>query len=352
MDTRLRLKTPQDLLAIVPHLLGFRPARSLVLIAIAGPGRLVRFAARWDLAGPDDEISPQSYAEQAVRAVQREDVDEVMAVLYDPPDVTGVGRPGAALALAVHQALEHTGTGLALPLLEILGVAHGRWWSYQCIDPDCCPAEGHPVLEAAEAGGPSQVVAAAALAGLGVLPDRETLVRSVQPRGTQQERLVMSRAIVAALPEQRNVAQTLRLLDKAVKRNQTPRRALTTAQAARLIAGLAHIPARDAVIVRGGGYLDWRPERMAPMLSLLTELTAVAPPPTGAPIACILGLLAYQHGDGALAAIAAERALADQADYSCAQLLEQIVVAQLDPAEVREFCRASEQIMQNPVTPR
>ena len=346
METRLRLTNSQDLLAIVPHLLGFRPERSLVLAAVSGPVRQIAFCARVDLPAADDPISPLEFALEAARTVQREGVVEVMAVLYDPDvgphDDQPLTRPGIEWALAVVDVLENFCDGLTLPVLEVLGVREGRWWSYLCDDPFCCPPEGHPILGAADPGGPSRVVAAAAMAGLGVLPDRTTLVRSVQPRGSERERDAMSRAITRALPDQGNAAQTLRLLDQAVKRSQDPRRrSLTTAHAARLIVGLAHLPTRDRVIVRGAGYLDGSPERLPALLSTLTELTALAPPPAGAPVACVLAMLAYAYGDGALAAVATERALADNPGYSCAQLLQQIVAARLDPTQVRTFVRAS-----------
>lgn len=348
MENRLRLKTPQDLLAIVPHLLGFQPERSLVLIAISGPSRQIAFCARVDLPDPQDRISSLQFAFEAAGTVQREGVDEVMIVLYDPDEPDMYERPGQDLADAAQHVLEELSDGPSLPVLEMLGVAEDRWWSYLCDDPLCCPLLGRPILDGSEPGGPSQVVAAAAVAGLGVLPDRETLVRSVQPRGSSDKQAKMARAIARAVPEQRNAAQTLRLLDQAIKQSQDPeRRELTAAQAAELIAGLAHLPARDKVIVRGAAYLDDSPERLPPMLSVLTELTALAPPPAGAPIACILAMLAYSYGDGALATVATERALADDASYSCAQLLRQILAARLDPAEVRAFALASGQVVGN-----
>src|SRR5262245_45703338 len=52
----------------------------------------------------------------------------------------------------------------------------GRYWSYVCDDPDCCPSEGIPFDVSASA-----VAAAATVVGLVALPDRQSLVRLVAP---------------------------------------------------------------------------------------------------------------------------------------------------------------------------
>src|SRR5262245_58790468 len=52
----------------------------------------------------------------------------------------------------------------------------GRYWSYVCDDPDCCPSEGTPFDVSTSA-----VAAAATVVGLVALPDRQSLVRMVAP---------------------------------------------------------------------------------------------------------------------------------------------------------------------------
>ena len=51
---RLPVRKPTDLLAIVPHLLGFTPDTSLVVIGITLPAGHVQMAMRYDLPDPPD----------------------------------------------------------------------------------------------------------------------------------------------------------------------------------------------------------------------------------------------------------------------------------------------------------
>ncbi|MFD0787811.1 DUF4192 family protein, partial [Micromonospora azadirachtae] len=63
---RLAVRSPADLLAAVPYLLGFHPADSVVVVAMRG--RRVVFAARADLPDPaEDPVGPARHLANVVQ---------------------------------------------------------------------------------------------------------------------------------------------------------------------------------------------------------------------------------------------------------------------------------------------
>ncbi|MEU7796045.1 DUF4192 domain-containing protein [Micromonospora tulbaghiae] len=159
---RLSVRSPADMVAAVPYLLGFHPADSVVVVAVRG--RRVVFAARGDLPAPGADPGPA--ARHLAHVVARQDADAATVVGYGPAArVTGIVD-------AIGDALTATG----VVVLDALRVTEGRWFSYLCAEPSCCPPEGTPYDPAA-----SQVSAAAVFAGQVALPDRAALAAQVSP---------------------------------------------------------------------------------------------------------------------------------------------------------------------------
>ena len=73
----LKARSPEDLLAVVPIVLGFHPENSIVMLTFGPPGET--FHARVDLPGPDqvpDAVAP------LLQAAVRNRVDRVAFILY------------------------------------------------------------------------------------------------------------------------------------------------------------------------------------------------------------------------------------------------------------------------------
>jgi hypothetical protein len=104
--------------------------------------------------------------------------------------------------------------------------------------------------------------------------------------------------------------------------------ALDVDTGAALLAGLTSAAARDACLA----WVDRHRMLLDPAIEVLTDLTRRAEPPYGASPAALLAFCAWQRGDGALANLAADRALADDPGYRLARLLAQAFTAGLDPA--------------------
>jgi len=116
---RVRVSSPADVLAVVPHLLGFHPARSLVVMGVGRPRARVQLAFRYDLPDPPDTVHAADIAEHAAGVLRQRRLSTVIGVGYGPGAL--VTPVADALAGAVRQA--------GLRLHELMRVEDGRYWS-------------------------------------------------------------------------------------------------------------------------------------------------------------------------------------------------------------------------------
>jgi hypothetical protein len=164
MTSAVVLRSCADLLSSVPYLLGFHPVDSVVVVAFRG--RRARFAARSDLPGSAPDVPPPgAVAARFVALLARERVDAVALVGYGAP----------ALVTPALDALRGALAGTRIAELDVLRVEGGRYWSYVCLEPSCCPPSGVVFDPAAPAA------VAAVVAGRVALPDRASLVRAIAP---------------------------------------------------------------------------------------------------------------------------------------------------------------------------
>ncbi|MFX0592960.1 DUF4192 domain-containing protein [Melissospora conviva] len=316
---KLAVRSPADLIAAVPYLLGFHPAQSLVVTAMRGE-RLV-FAARCDL--PHGDPALRQSADYLVAVLRRQQSEAVLLLGYGAPEevtpaVDAVRAACADAGIVVFDALRITGS---------------RYWSYLCDEPSCCPAEGALFDPAASA-----VAAAAVFAGEVALPDRESLVGELAPltgKAREAMRLATARAeerLVELLAGagRRDLPGDWALraagadaVAGALARRDAPER-LTDDEVAWLSLLLAHVPVRDHAWER----ID-DDERQ---LALWTALLRRVQPDLAAAPAALLGFAAWRAGRGALAAVAVERALQACPQYSLALLLDEILRNGVAPA--------------------
>ena len=326
----LKLSTPADIVEAVPHLLGFHPAESLVAVGLQGPRRRLGLKLRVDLPAPDDE---EALAQLVTAHLAHAGVDGALLVVYSE-QVAERGLARVSLVETVRSVLEARG----LQLCDALLVQGGRWRSYSCTSAACCPLDGVPLRTSAQS--PSRVAAALAYAGLAALPSREHLERSLRaPRsvarvGAEQALDRVAAALVARLGAG-TTPLTLRdeardLLHTLLARYADGCPSLAPDDAARLILALRDVPLRDEVCAMfGGRYAD-------ELRSLLTDLVRRAVPPDDAPVVTVLAAVAYAQGDGTVAGIALERALASDPGYSLAGLLMEGLERGVHPDALRQ----------------
>jgi hypothetical protein len=206
-----------------------------------------------------------------------------------------------------------------------------------CDDPACCDIEGSEVPDDTE------IAAAHALLGRALLPSRQALRDQIKPvefvaRRSMQQALdrALDDVLDEALTGNRQRAQdaTVQLVRTLVERYADPRTAsLTDDQAARVIAGLDDVLARDRILAAG------LRDDPGVVQRLFLDLCRRAVPPYDAPTCTVLAGLAYASGNGALANVALERALETDQTYSLALLFRDALHQQLPPELLRQAWR-------------
>ena len=126
----VRLTSPGEIAAAVPHLCGFVPTESLVAVSLRGERRRIGLTLRFDLPFADD--GTEAAADEVAGRLAHDGAGSMVLVVYT--DAAGE-RPREALVRAVIDAAELHG----ITVMEALLVRAGRWSSYTCCAPDCCP---------------------------------------------------------------------------------------------------------------------------------------------------------------------------------------------------------------------
>lgn len=326
-DTRphLHLSSPDDLLAAIPYLLGFHPADSLVLVGVRGGEVTLSF--RVDL--PSGALSSDTVDCQLGHLVEVLDGHRpvrVMLVGYGPADRVEPLAAAVLASLADHE----------VPVLEALRVAGDRYWSLLA-----APAGGSPDEGRSRRAGGSAVAATATAAGLVALPDRDELARRVEPV-TGAARVAMERAthdaevrwgallsVSADLPEahDRAVAEGLAAIRAAAARYRPPAPDGLSDDELGWLGLVLEVP---RVREEAWGLADTADQ--AGQLALWTSAVRRLEGRYLAQAASLLAFVAWQAGEGVLAGVVVDRALAIDPDHPMALLLTQAMAAGLPPS--------------------
>lgn len=132
--------SPEDVLAYVPHFLGYWPQHSLVVLALRG--KQLGASLRLDL--PDRSASfPEQirYARNVAGHLSVDGrADGALLAVYAGIDWRDAADPGYdRLMFCLAQSLASAG----LPVREAWWVGETRWRDYLCRDASCCPFDGH-----------------------------------------------------------------------------------------------------------------------------------------------------------------------------------------------------------------
>ncbi|MQA14368.1 MAG: DUF4192 family protein [Pseudonocardiaceae bacterium] len=314
--TRIRLSEPAELIAAVPHLLGFHPRDSIVVITLHG--RRIGLTLRADLAA---EGSEDLLAEQLMTPIARQRPSgAVLLVLGGDSDATAL--PHRRLVDAVDESL----AAADIPVLHAVwagSTSPGAPWC--CYDePGCAGVVADP--------GASPIAAASVAAGTVTFDTREQLAALLEPDGpaalARRARLLdaadaqhpLGGAAAAA-----GSASLARLYRAAAAGELT----LDDTTVAEVASALCDHRIRDACLAWSAGDGAAAAER------LWLALARATPAPERAEPATLLGFAAYLRGDGALAGLALEAALDACPAHSLAHLIRAALDGGLEPATLR-----------------
>jgi hypothetical protein len=303
----IRVTSPIKLLNLVPYLLGFHPDNSVVVIGTTGPRSTVHVTQRFPLHQPTTLRLTEFNAEQAAKVLASEECARAFVVGYGPEE-----HVAPFVRQFRGQADKH---GIAVP--ETLRTEGRRYWSYVCTDPACCPPEGTPyeltpdpeLAHLLAVGMPDVFVSRDGLAALvtSVTGTKATAMQRATKRAEARfARLLEQKPSVGNKLAGRALlmcASTI-AVKVAMHRFQGDGH-LTPTEAAWLTVVLHDVQVRDDLWSR------LEAEGRKENLRLLLDLTRLACSGYVAAPATLLAFVAWQSGNGALANVALDRALAD-----------------------------------------
>lgn len=360
MTTTVRPRSPAELAVLVPYQLGYHPGPSVILTVLSG--RRLGLLQRHDLL--TDPRACRQAATRALHIVAREEATSLIVIAFEADE--GGSEPLRAAVLTAAAELD-------IRIHEHVVVRGGRWYAPDCHEP-CCPEEGLPLPR------PEDVPAVAAFvhAGVAPLPSREALVGAVLPThdGERAERVAHHLEVLQALDQgrgpvvdrgERLMEAWQSLLDPAPA---APRVAdLSDAVLARVALSLTDVSWRDALmaVLCPGAMPVSQPSRagdpqtdparsatsrcpwatghpglpgVAPgeaadavlaVRARLVELTALVPEWLMPPALTLVAHLAWWSGDGTVAAVCLERALAIDPDHRLAALMSDLLSCGVRP---------------------
>ena len=300
------VKTPHDLLAAVPFLIGYHPTDSLVLISVKSDS--LEMAMRIDFPKNPPEGSYQLLASH----LKRDNSEGALIVAYEPAD-----------SLAGPEVLHNVADAVAsldIPIRELMLVRNNHWRSLLCSDDKCCPPEGNQIEEFVNSR-----IAAEQVASGKELPfsDAEGLTHSISATILAKDinwnaQVVGFRVDPDAnnLNElQRDGAESILLLADFYSQNGFCK---DYDLMARVLGRLSDIQVRDFAL---GCHTD---QTINSYWAMWRDLLRIAPPKFVAPVASVFASIAYENGEGALAHRALDRAIEDDPEYSLARLLRRV----------------------------
>jgi hypothetical protein len=292
--TRLTARGPEDLLALVPVVLGFAPADSVVMLTF-GPEH--GFHARLDLPPPD--VPVDEWAEMLLAPARQHRVERVAFVAY-----AAAAEPAGRTLCRLVRLFREAG----IDVVEALRADGCRWWPV--------PPGGEPP----GAGTPYDVgshpfAAHAVVEGVVVHESRAHLAATLDPVA---ERLAPGRGIVVA-PGPLWVWSTLSRLARE-------RAVADAGDAVRLLRAV-----HDDEAARDAAWLGVSRADAAAHVAVWTDLVRRAPDELLGDAAAVLAMLAWIAGQGALAWCAVDRCRTVDPHHTLATVVSDLLAAAVSP---------------------
>ncbi|PTA43570.1 DUF4192 domain-containing protein [Micromonospora sp. RP3T] len=320
-ENKVTVRSPADLAAAVPYLIGFHPSDGSAVV-IACNDRHIVFAARGDLpTGAEHPHQLDAFADQLIPVVQRQQpLTHVVIIGYGTPDPIDTAL----------RALSDAFVAAGLTVLDLLRIAGDRLFSLICANPACCPPQGTPFDPIA-----STVAVRATIAGVVVRPDRASVANRITPVGGAARDAIQRASREAHLRlEGLHAAGGTAVYEageqavrNALGRHDAGAR-LTNDEVAWLTTLLVDLD------IRGLAVGLTKPHSRH--VDFWADITRRADEPLVPAPATLLAVTAWRCGDGVLAAMAAEHALGIDSSYQLAETILQALQAGVPPTVIEE----------------
>lgn len=321
----MRLRTPADLLALVPYVLGFHPEESLVLFSLGEGG----VHARVDLL-PDPEALDAAVGSLRAAAARNRSWRVALVAYTDDH----------RLALEAVERASEAMDGLGVEVVEAVRADGARVFDLTGCRGPCCPPDGTPYDLTSH-----PYTAELVLAGRVSLGSRQDLADSLLcedpvvvgevARAAEEARARSAEA--AAEPTRLGPTGIVRagrrhLVEEAtwvrgrVRRYLRSGEPLDAEEAGRMVVALATVEVRDVA------WSEMNRANAERHVDLWRDLLRRTPLEWSAAPAALLGFAAWLAGDGALAWCAVDRCQVAEPDYGMAALLAQALAAAVPPS--------------------
>ena len=301
MTTTLTAQGPEDILAAVPVLLGFRPHESLVMLTF-GPAS---FHARLDLPPPTEDALAGA-VESLLAPSRRHGVDRVLFVVYSDD---------AALAARLAAALVPAFVADGIGVVGVVRAHHGQW----CRVPIRAGVGESPPQPYDDTHHPFS--AQAVFEGRVTLSSREELRDTVAPDVERRGRWA---PLVEALPDPgpADVARANALVAGWVESGADP----DDAGAAAVLRAVPRVDVRDTAL-----YAVTR-DTVRDHLRVWVSLLRGAPDAQVPDTAAVTAFCAWQAGQGALAWCALDRCFEVDPEHRLGICLAECLVRAVPPS--------------------
>jgi hypothetical protein len=313
----IRATGPGDLLGLVPSLLGFHPADSVVLLTV-GDARQP-FHARVDL--PRDAEEVDALASYLTTVAERSGVRRVAIVLY---------TDDASAARAVVDALDIELLVADIDVVCVVRADGERWW---VLDPvgetggGGYDALSHPLMAEAVVQGTVVLSSRQELADSLVGNDPQEIEEVAKLVDARLARLEAGGDAFGPAAGSHQVGAEEAWVAERVERFVVDGERLTSDELGRLLAGMAF-----SVRIRDAAWGPMSREDAAQHVDLWRDVVRRTPTERRAAPAALLGFAAWLSGSGALAWCAVECALDAEPGYSMAGLLAEVLTGAMPPS--------------------
>ncbi len=306
----MNIQTPRQLIAAIPHLVGFHPDNSLVLVAF-DDDEISSFVRLDFPAQSDDFVFPEILQ----RVIGTLDNPHLVAITYvDTQRFQSV----TAEVTTIIDNFSNFCQDNSWPVLDLLLVTDTTWRSLMCTDESCCPVIGHEIADTTPTTEVEFVVS-----GSSPFASRETLAARLAHRELEEGKNEFDRTFNEVRQEvEQNLAQLetskiASLVDEIFlelsRTNHCDYRHI-----ARCAVGIENIRVRDGLLRQ----IFDNPEVRSCVRANLFEIVSLVPSQYIAASATVLAGCAWLDGNGALARIAIDTALEADSTYSLARLLD------------------------------
>lgn len=322
----VQIDGPANLLATVPHLLGFNPENSLVVVALKGENDRVVVTMTLDL--PQANEFDQAFINNLKETIKRSGADGLVAVFFVENNPQTYQEVASILMDKVSTQFH---------IRDILWVYQNKWASFLCVDQDCCPKAGRDLDV------DNQVKSATSLRVIGkpAVGTRRELDEFLKVTQVNNDLV----PLISKFAKQRAKAEHNKNHSKWAKTQfsfLSQKKAFNDFDEktwARLLLGLTDIPIRDALLAHHIELSQVSEDPNQYLISIAqkwAQVARVSPADFRTSICTCIAAFLWQAGEGILARGAVDFALAQDPQFHLAKLLNNALNSGMPPWEFRD----------------